>query len=83
MIRAVVPWRESLSICGRRLQAGSKEAVLVDSSGWREIVTATAAALILVITVSWGTIYGLNQYLGPSDDPYEITGSERTPHPFD
>ena len=55
----------------------------MDSSGWREIVTATAAALILVITVSWGTIYGLNQYLGPSDDPYEITGSERTPHPFD
>jgi hypothetical protein len=47
----------------------------VDRSGRREIVTATAAALILGILVSWGTIYGLNRYLGPGVDPYETTGS--------
>jgi hypothetical protein len=49
----------------------------VDRSGRREIVTATAAALILGILVSWGTIYGLNRYLGPGADPYETTGSVR------
>jgi hypothetical protein len=51
--------------------------VQVDRSGQREIVTATAAALILGILVSWGTIYGLNRYLGPGADPYETTGSVR------
>ena len=50
----------------------------MDRSGQREIVTATAAALILGILVSWGTIYGLNRYLGPGADPYETTGSVRT-----
>ena len=51
--------------------------VVLDRSGRREIVTATAAALILGILVSWGTIYGLNRYLGPGVDPYETTGSVR------
>ncbi len=50
----------------------------MDRTGRREIVTATAAALILGILVSWGTIYGLNRYLGPGADPYETTGSART-----
>ena len=67
-----------MSICSPRLQTSSGEAVLVDRSGRREIVTATAAALILGILVSWGTIYGLNRYLGPGADPYETTGSVRT-----
>jgi hypothetical protein len=56
---------------------------VVDRSGRREIVTATAAALILGILVSWGTIYGLNRYLGPGADPYETTGSVRTLPQFD
>jgi len=50
----------------------------VDRSGRREIVTATAAALILGILVSWGTVYGLNRYLGPGADLYETTGSAPT-----
>ena len=54
----------------------------MDRSGRREIVTATAAALVLGILVSWGTVYGLNRYLGNSDDPYETIGSARTPPPF-
>jgi len=41
----------------------------VDRSGQREIVTATAAALILGILVSWGTIYGLNRYLDRAPTP--------------
>ena len=49
----------------------------MDRSGRREIVTATAAALILGILVSWGTMCGLNRYLGPGVDPYETTGSVR------
>jgi len=55
----------------------------VDRSGQREIVTATAAALILGILVSWGTIYGLNRYLGPGADPYETTGGARIPDQSD
>jgi hypothetical protein len=55
----------------------------VDRSGLREIVTSTAAALSLGILISWGSIYGLNWYLGPSDDPYVTTGSAQTPRPFD
>ena len=54
---------------------------LLDRSGRREIVTTTAAAIILGILVSWGAVYGLNQYLGPDAEPYETTGSVRTPHP--
>ena len=50
----------------------------MDRSGRREIVTATAAALILGILVSWGTVYGLNRYLGPGADLYETTGSAST-----
>jgi|SRR5882724_12629757 len=74
---------ESVSICPPRLQTSSREGVQVDRSGRREIVTATAAALILGILVSWGTIYGLNRYLGPGVDPYETTGSMRTLPQFD
>jgi hypothetical protein len=51
---------------------------LVEISGGREIVTATAAALVLGILVSWGAVYGLNRYLGPNDVLYETTGSART-----
>jgi hypothetical protein len=69
---------ESVSTCPPRLQTSSREVVLVDRSGRREIVTATAAALILGILVSWGTVYGLNRYLGPGLDPYETTGSVPT-----
>ena len=54
---------------------------MLDRSGRREIVTTTAAAIILGILVSWGAVYGLNQYLGPDAEPYETTGSVRTPHP--
>ena len=56
---------------------------LVDQSGGREIVTATAAALVLGIFVSWGAIYGLNRYLGPAADPQETTGTAHTLHPPD
>jgi hypothetical protein len=65
-----------------RLQTHSREATL-DRSGRREIVTATAAALILVILVSWGAVYGLNRYLGPGADPHEATGTLRAPHQSD
>jgi hypothetical protein len=56
---------------------------LVDQSGGREIVTATAAALVLGIFVSWGAIYGLNRYLGPAADLQETTGTAHTLHPPD
>jgi hypothetical protein len=56
---------------------------MLDRSGRREIVTATAAALILGILLSWGAVYGLNRYLGPSVDPHETTGTWRAPHPYD
>ncbi len=48
-----------------------------------EFVTATAAALVLGIVVSWGAIYGLNRFLGPTDDPYETAGTARIFHPSD
>ena len=51
------------------------------SSGY-EFVTATAAALVLAIVVSWGAIYALNRILGP-DDPYETAGIARILHPPD
>jgi hypothetical protein len=52
------------------------------SSGY-EFVTATAVALVLGIVVSWGAIYGLNRFLGPTDDPYETAGIARIFHPPD
>ena len=52
------------------------------SSGY-EFVTATAAALVLGIVVSWGAIYGLNRFLVTIDDPYETAGSARIFHPSD
>jgi len=69
---------ESVSICPLGLQNQFWGGVQVDRSGRREIVTATAAALILGILVSWGTVYGLNRYLGPGADLYETTGSAST-----
>ncbi len=71
------------SLCARLGCKSVLGGALVDRSGRREIVTATATALVLGVLVSWGTVYGLNRYLGPSADPYEITGSVRAPHPFD
>lgn len=63
------------------------EAGLADMSGTREIVTATAAALIFSFVLSWGAVYGLNRYLdrylGPSADPYETTGTAGTLQPSD
>jgi len=53
-----------------------------DLSGTRELVTATAAALILSFFLSWGAVYGLNRYFGP-DDAAEMTGAMRPSHPFD
>jgi hypothetical protein len=52
-------------ICSPKLQTNAREAVLADMSGRREIVTATAAALIIGILLSWGAVYGLNPFLGP------------------
>jgi hypothetical protein len=52
-----------------------------DISGKRELVTLTAAALILSFLLSWGAVYGLNRYL--PDDPPETTRSVRPSHPFD
>src|ERR1700694_3673116 len=74
---------ENRCLCLHRLQTHSREAVLVDRSGRREIVTATAAAIILGILVSWGAVYGLNRYLGPGADPHETPGALRAPHPSD
>jgi hypothetical protein len=48
---------------------------LADRSGRRDILMATAGALILSVLLSWGAVYGLNRYLGPSDDPAETTGA--------
>ena len=48
-----------------------------------EFVTATAAALVLGIVVSWGAIYGLNRFFGPIDDPYETAVAARMFHPSD
>jgi hypothetical protein len=47
----------------------------------RELVTATAAALILGFFLSWGAVYGLNRYL-PDEAP-ETTASVRGSHPSD
>ena len=47
----------------------------------RELVTATAAALILGFFLSWGAVYGLNRYL--PDEPPETTASVRISHPSD
>jgi hypothetical protein len=52
-------------------------------SGKLEIVTATAAGLILSFVLSCGAVYGLNRYLGPIVDPSETIGSARTSHPSD
>jgi hypothetical protein len=70
--------KSSSSICPPRV--AEPEAVL-DRSGRGEIVTATAAALIIGVLVSLGAVYGLNRYLGPSVDPAETTGAlhHRTP----
>jgi hypothetical protein len=46
-------------------------------------VTATAAALVLGIVVSWGAIYGLNRFLGPIGDPYETAGTAPILYPSD
>jgi hypothetical protein len=66
-----------------RLQCSAWEAVLVDGSGRREIVVATAGAIILGVLLSWGAVYGLNRYLGPGADPHETTGTLRVPHRSD
>jgi hypothetical protein len=47
------------------------------SSGSREIVAATAVALIMGILLSCGAVYGLNRYLGPIEEPLQTTGSVR------
>jgi hypothetical protein len=52
---------------------------VVDRSGGREILAATAAALILGILLSWGAVYGLNRYLGPGIDPHETLAHTRLP----
>lgn len=49
----------------------------MNRSDGREILTATAMGLVLGILLSWGTVYGINRYLGTGDDPYETTGSAR------
>ena len=45
------------------------------------MVTATAAALIIGILLSWGAVYGLNRFLGPGAD-LETIGAVRTPYPY-
>jgi hypothetical protein len=52
---------------------------MLDRSGRREIVTATVAALIIGILMSWGAVYGLNRYLGPGTDTHETTSTLRSP----
>jgi hypothetical protein len=49
-----------------------------DISDKRELVTATAAALVLGFFLSWAAVYGLNRYL-PEDT--ETTGTARTMYP--
>jgi len=70
---------ESVSICPPRLEAVLAD--MSDISGKLELVTATAAALILGVVLSWGAVYGLNRYL--PDDPPETVGSVRSLHPLD
>jgi len=65
--------RKSSSIA--RLGCRTGGAALTDRSGRRDIVMATAGALILGVLLSWGAVYGLNRYLGPGDDPAETTGA--------
>jgi hypothetical protein len=65
---------ESVCICRLGLQI-AREAALTDRSDRRDIVMATAGALILGVLLSWGAVYGLNRYLGPGDDPAETTGA--------
>jgi hypothetical protein len=50
------------------------------SNSW-EFITATAAALIIGVLVSWGSVYGLNRYFESNADPMETTGSARFAHP--
>ena len=54
----------------------------MDRSDGREIVMGTAMGLVIGILLSWGAVYGLDQYLGPDAGPYETTGSARAPRPF-
>jgi hypothetical protein len=56
------------------------EAALPDRSSSWEIATATVAAVVIGILLSWGAVYGLNRYLGPAGDPQETTATIRTPH---
>jgi hypothetical protein len=56
---------------------------LTDRSSRRDIVMATASALIIGVLLSWGAVYGLNRYLGPGDDPAETTGAVHLRPPAD
>jgi hypothetical protein len=42
------------------------------------IIGGALSTLVLSALLSFGTVYGLNRYLGPIDDP-QITGSFRHP----
>jgi hypothetical protein len=42
------------------------------------IIGGALSTLVLSALLSFGTVYGLNRYLGPIDDP-QITGSFRDP----
>jgi hypothetical protein len=46
-------------------------------SNKRQFVGGALVALVLSLLLSFGTIYGLNRYLGPIDDLPQTTGSVR------
>ncbi len=45
------------------------EDTLKDGSRWQHVVKVTAAALAISALVASGSVYGLNRYLGPLDEP--------------
>ena len=35
----------------------------------REVLAVSAAALLMIVLLSWGAVTGINFYLGPIEDP--------------
>ena len=46
-------------------------------SSKRQLIGGATVALVLSVLLSFGTVYGLNRYLGPIDDLPQTTGSAR------
>ena len=43
----------------------------------REMAAALVVGLLFGLFLSWGAIYGMDRFMGPEDQPAEITGTVR------